>query len=199
MQTILLATRNTHKLREVSNILGTGFQIHGLNFLDKETSFPEIEETGETFEENASLKAEAASLHFDGFVLADDSGLEVDALGGQPGVLSARFAGTHGDDAANNALLLKRLEAYDDVTRNARFRCALALAKNGKTLKTFSAAVEGAIANQPHGKGGFGYDPLFVPTGYNKSFAELGDQVKNKLSHRGRALAKLKAWLVEAF
>lgn len=198
MQTILLATRNAHKLTEVSSILGSDFEVRGLDLLDKTEPFPEIAETGNTFEENAAIKAEAASLHFEGLVLADDSGLEVDALNGQPGVHSARFAGVHGDDAANNALLLKRLEACAKGDRRARFRCVLAVAQKGKTRAVFSGEVEGVIIEQLQGKEGFGYDPLFIPEGYSETFAQLGSEVKNNLSHRSRALGKLRGWLNEA-
>lgn len=192
MKTILLSTRNRHKLEEVAAILGPAYEVLGL---DRIPDFPEVEETGATFEANASLKAEAASRHFEGLVLADDSGLEVDALGGEPGVLSARYAGTHGDDAANNALLLQRLRAFRGRERSARFRCALAVAQRGETLQTFSGAVEGIIINEPKGSEGFGYDPLFVPEGCCETFGQLPSSIKNGLSHRARALEQLLVWL----
>jgi len=155
---------------------------------------PEVEETGITFEENATLKAVAASRLFDGWVIADDSGLEVDALGGAPGVLSARYAGPGADDAANNALLLKNLSGFSGPGRSGRFRCVIVLARAGQKLAAFSGAVEGTILTGPRGTSGFGYDPLFVADGTDATFAELGDKSKNAISHRSRALASLKAW-----
>jgi XTP/dITP diphosphohydrolase len=156
--------------------------------------FGEVEETGTTFEENASLKALAASVHFEGWVLADDSGLEIDALGGAPGVRSARFSGEGATDASNRALLLEKLEGVRGKERAARFRCVAALAREGKLHGHFSGTVEGVIIDREKGSGGFGYDPLFVPEGHCETFAELGPEVKNRLSHRGRALEALKAW-----
>jgi XTP/dITP diphosphohydrolase len=154
----------------------------------------EVEETGTTFEENAALKALAASAHFDGWVLADDSGLEVDALGGAPGVYSARFSGEGATDVTNRALLLEKLATVPADQRSARFRCVIALARGGEVLAHFSGAVEGVIIQSEQGAGGFGYDPLFVPEGFGETFAELGAETKNRLSHRGRALAGLKSW-----
>jgi XTP/dITP diphosphohydrolase len=161
---------------------------------------PEVaspEETGETFEANAIIKALAASERFPGRVLADDSGLEVDALEGAPGVRSARYAGEHATDADNRARLLRELEraGVRGRQRTARFRCVLALAKHGKVLGTFEGAVEGVIIPVERGTGGFGYDPLFVPDGYCQSFAELPAEIKNRESHRARALAALRAAL----
>jgi XTP/dITP diphosphohydrolase len=153
-----------------------------------------VEETGETFEENASLKALAASAHFEGWVLADDSGLEVDALGGAPGVRSARFSGEGATDASNRALLLEKLAGIPEDQRSARFRCVIALARGGEVLAHFSGSVEGAIIASEKGEGGFGYDPLFVPVGFSETFAELSAETKNRLSHRGRALAEMKGW-----
>ncbi|HEY5792256.1 MAG TPA: RdgB/HAM1 family non-canonical purine NTP pyrophosphatase [Chthoniobacterales bacterium] len=188
---LLLSTRNAHKLQEVREILGNAFEVTGLAAIP---NFPEVEETGETFEENAALKAVAASLHFDGWVIADDSGLEVDALGGAPGVYSARYAGGKSNDAANNALLLKNLETARGKERSARFRCVIVVARAGRKLAAISGAGEGVIINQPKGESGFGYDPLFVPEGYCETFAQLGAAVKNTLSHRARALEKLRDW-----
>lgn len=191
---LLVSTRNLHKTGEIRAILGPRFLVSDL------TSFPdmpEVEETGATFEENATLKAVAASLLFDGWVIADDSGLEVDALGGAPGVLSARYAGGKSSDAANNGLLLRNLLPFREEERAARFRCVIVLARNGRKLAAFSGAVEGWILGSPRGTGGFGYDPLFVPRGHSESFAELGCDVKNGMSHRGsalRALARWKGW-----
>lgn len=189
---LLLATRNAHKTREVREILGAGWIVADL------TAHPEIadvEETGATFEENARLKAVAAARHFDGWVMADDSGLEVDALGGAPGVRSARFAGDGATMAGNRALLRERLAGVPAGDRAARFRCALALARDGEVVAVFDGVVEGTVIDVERGGGGFGYDPLFVPEGHDRTFAELPAAVKHTLSHRGRAMARLAEFL----
>ncbi len=188
---LLVSTRNAHKVSEIRAILGENFEVLDLSAAPK---VPEIEETGVTFEENATLKAVAASLVFEGWVIADDSGLEVDALDGAPGVYSARYAGEQGNDAANNALLLKNLAGVRGKDRSARFRCVIVLARAGRKLAVFSGAVEGVVINGPKGEGGFGYDPLFVPDGHCETFAQLDAKVKNILSHRARALEKLRDW-----
>ncbi len=189
--TVLVSTRNAHKLVEIRQILGPSFELLDLSSIP---ALGEVEETGTTFEENAALKALAASAHFGGWVLADDSGLEVDALGGAPGVRSARFSGEGATDVTNRALLLEKLAGVPSNQRSARFRCVIALARGGEVLAHFSGAVEGAIIQSEKGEGGFGYDPLFVPEGFGETFAELGAETKNRLSHRGRALAGLKSW-----
>lgn len=189
--TVLVSTRNAHKLVEIRQILGPSFELLDLSSIP---ALGEVEETGTTFEENAALKALAASAHFGGWVLADDSGLEVDALSGAPGVRSARFSGEGATDVTNRALLLEKLAAVPADQRSARFRCVIALARGGEVLAHFSGAVEGAIIQSEKGEGGFGYDPLFVPEGFGETFAELGAETKNRLSHRGRALAGLKSW-----
>ena len=189
--TVLVSTRNAHKLVEIRQILGPSFELLDLSSVP---ALGEVEETGTTFEENAALKALAASAHFDGWVLADDSGLEVDALGGAPGVRSARFSGEGATDVTNRALLLEKLATVPADQRSARFRCVIALARGGEVLAHFSGAVEGVIIQSEQGAGVFGYDPLFVPEGFGETFAELGAETKNRLSHRGRALAGLKSW-----
>ena len=189
--TMLVSTRNAHKLVEIRQILGPSFELLDLSSVP---ALGEVDETGTTFEENAALKAIAASAHFGGWVLADDSGLEVDALGGAPGVYSARFSGEGATDVTNRALLLEKLTAVPAGQRSARFRCVIALARGGEVLAHFSGAVEGVIIQSEQGAGGFGYDPLFVPEGFGETFAELGSETKNSLSHRGRALAGLKSW-----
>ena len=189
---LLVSTRNAHKVGEIRAILGPRFHISDLTALP---AMPEIEETGTTFEENATLKAVAASLHFDGWVIADDSGLEVAALGGAPGVRSARYAGEKSSDGANNELLLRNLLPFQAGERSARFRCVIVLARNGQKVAAFSGAVEGAIADSPCGGGGFGYDPLFVPEGQHETFAQLGGGIKNRFSHRARALQALENWM----
>ncbi len=188
---LLVSTRNAHKVGEIRAILGPDFEVSDLSILP---DMPEVDETGATFEENATLKAVAASMLFDGWVIADDSGLEVDALGGAPGVYSARYAGPQAVDADNNALLLQNLEGVRGRERSARFRCVIVLARAGRKLGAFAGAVEGVIVNQHKGGGGFGYDPLFVPEGYCQTFGQLPAGVKNSLSHRARALAKLRDW-----
>ena len=191
-QRLLLATRNAHKTREVREILGSGWEVEDLT---ARPDLPEVEETGETFEENARLKAVAGSAHYSGWVLADDSGLEVDALGGAPGVRSARFAGEGADMTANRALLLEKLREARGKKRSGRFHCVLALAKGGEVVRIFHGTIEGVIAPAERGTGGFGYDPLFVPEGSCRTFAEMTGAQKHALSHRGRALAALGAYL----
>ena len=186
--TLLVATKNSHKTGEIRAILGPDWQVTDLN------AHPEIlspEETGETFQANAEIKALAASQLFAGVVMADDSGLEVDALGGAPGVRSARYAGENATDAENRAKLLRELELAGarGKERSARFRCALAIAQGGRVLGVFEGAVEGIITPHERGSGGFGYDKLFVPEGECSTFGELSAEVKNRLSHRARALA----------
>jgi XTP/dITP diphosphohydrolase len=194
-QRLLLATRNANKTREVREMLGAGWEVEDLT---ARPDLPDVEETGETFEENAKLKALAASAHYDGWVLADDSGLEVDALGGAPGVRSARFAGDGADMASNRTLLLEKLSAVHGKERRGRFRCVLALARDGRIDGTFCGAVEGFIAPAERGAGGFGYDALFVPEGSCRTFAEFTPREKHSCSHRGRALAQAAAFLRKA-
>ena len=186
---LLVSTRNAHKIAEIRAILGAAFAVCDLSAIPE---MPDVEESGETFEENATLKAMAASVRFSGWVIADDSGFEVDALGGDPGVRSARYAGEPASDPANNALLLKNLETAS--SRTARFRCVIVLVRTGQKQAVFTGAVEGTIISSPRGAAGFGYDPLFVPDGHEETLAELGAEVKNGLSHRARALAGLRAW-----
>ncbi|MGC2577981.1 MAG: RdgB/HAM1 family non-canonical purine NTP pyrophosphatase [Terrimicrobiaceae bacterium] len=186
-----MSSRNVRKVREIGAILGASFFVSDLSEI---AGIPEIEETGETFEENATLKALAVSRFCEGWVIADDSGLEVNALGGAPGVYSARYSGKGATDAENNALLLRNLENVRGKNRTARFRCVIVLARNGRTLGAFNGAVEGTLVDQPRGGGGFGYDPLFVPEGFAETFGELPAAVKNRLSHRAMALEKLRAW-----
>jgi XTP/dITP diphosphohydrolase len=206
VRTILVATRNAHKTGEIRQILGAGFHIRDLSeFPDA----PAVVEDAETFAGNARKKAESlarwlpsTSGNDDFYFLADDSGLEVDALNGAPGVHSARFAAvdafglSNSPDSANNAKLLRLLDGIASEKRTARFRCVLALTTDdgGKTV-VFEGGCEGRIALAPAGLGGFGYDPLFVPDGHDRSLAELGDAVKNTLSHRARALEKLRRFL----
>lgn len=188
---ILIATRNRGKLAEIREILSAP----GLEFLDPYTvgNLPEVEEDGDTFEANAITKAVILARASGMLTLADDSGLEVDALGGEPGVYSARYAGEPSDDAANNAKLLDALRG--ETNRCARFRCVIALATPNGECATVDGRCEGRIADTPQGQGGFGYDPLFVPDGFSQSFGELESAVKHRISHRGAALrAARQAW-----
>lgn len=190
---LILASRNAHKTAEIRAMMAGRFEV-----LDV-TSFPacpEIEETGTTFLENARLKALGISRLLDGRVLSDDSGLEVDALGGAPGVGSSSYGGEEGNHRRNNARLLEEMSGITD--RRARFRCTMVLAADGRELAHFSGTVEGRIIDEPRGAQGFGYDPLFIPDGYEATFAELGEDVKNTLSHRSRALAQAVSWLEQA-
>jgi non-canonical purine NTP pyrophosphatase (RdgB/HAM1 family) len=190
---LLLATRNSHKTREFAEILGAGFDVYDLA---DATELPFVEETGLTFEANAILKAVEASRYFQGLVVADDSGLEVDALDGAPGIYSARYAGEKATDAENIAKLLAELARRDPGPHAARFRCALALAQGGEVLGTFDGVVEGTIVSVPRGRAGFGYDPVFQPLQSNQTFAELSAAGKNRISHRACAIRSLRAVLV---
>jgi XTP/dITP diphosphohydrolase len=192
MQTLIIATLNQHKTREIGQMLGSGWQVRDLSSL---SHAPKVEETGSTFEENAALKALTISRHVTGLVLADDSGLEVDALEGAPGVQSARFAGAEATDADNRHRLRERLKTIGGTRFAARFRCVMVLAGNGEMLGAFSGSVEGEVILEERGHGGFGYDPLFVPHGYDQTFGELAPEIKNSLSHRARALGKVLEFL----
>jgi XTP/dITP diphosphohydrolase len=187
MQTLLIATRNRHKTREIGQMLGSGWEVRDLVSLPHA---PKIEETGATFEENAALKALAISQIFTGLVLADDSGLEVDALNGAPGVYSARFAGIDANDAENRFLLIDELKKLGGDEYPARFRCVIVLASQGELLGSFAGVINGKVILQERGDSGFGYDSMFIPQGYMETFGELQSEIKNSLSHRGRALAK---------
>jgi len=189
MGAVILATRNKGKIAELTRML-EGFQIE-VRGLDAFPEIAEVEETGTTFEENARLKAEAVSRATGLVAVADDSGLEVDALGGAPGVFSARYAGDGADDAANNAKLLRELAGEPPEKRTARFRCVmLAAAPNGEELMA-SGTWEGMIAEAPRGEGGFGYDPVFCDPKLGRAAAELTRDEKNARSHRGKALKAL--------
>jgi len=202
MQPLLLATRNANKTREFRQLLGKDFDVHDLSFFD-EMAIPK--ESGRTFEENAILKAVAASQdrhvqdrHL--LVVADDSGLEVDALGGAPGIFSARYAGQNASDKENIDKLLSELARRDVPLdqRSARFRCVIALAREGKLLGKFEGIVEGSVVDLPRGSRGFGYDPIFLPNGFDKTFAESPIDLKNRISHRARAIRAFRAGLPAA-
>lgn len=190
IEQLVLGTRNPDKIAEIWDLLaGTGIVIRSLtDFPDA----PEVEEDGNSFEENAVKKARAIAQATGLPALADDSGLEVDALDGAPGVHSARFAGNHASYAEKNRTLLERLKDVPDEQRAARFRCVLALAYPDGTVRTFEGTCEGQIVHCPRGQEGFGYDPLFLVPSLGKTFGEISRKEKSAISHRGRALRRLK-------
>ncbi|MCY8206216.1 XTP/dITP diphosphatase [Bacillus subtilis] len=189
MKEAIIATHNPGKVKEFKEILEPrGYDVKSL----AEIGFTEeIEETGHTFEENAILKAEAVAKAVNKMVIADDSGLSIDNLGGRPGVYSARYAGEQKDDQANIEKVLSELKGIEKEQRTARFRCALAVSIPGEETKTVEGHVEGYIAEEPRGEYGFGYDPIFIVKDKDKTMAELTSDEKNKISHRADALKKL--------
>jgi len=191
---LLLGTRNPGKLREITNIL----EDSGWSFssLQEFASVESAEEHGDSYSKNAIAKARFYATATGLWALADDSGLEVEALAGGPGVLSARYAGESASDADRRNLLVSELEKTGDKERRARFVSVVAIASaDGAVLKTSEGICEGTITFGPRGEGGFGYDPLFIPNGYDQTFAELPEKVKNLISHRARALIKTKEFL----
>ena len=185
---IVFATNNKHKLSEIRDILGNEIEVLSLDEIDCHADIPE---TSDTLEGNALQKAHYVYDNYHISCFADDTGLEVDALGGEPGIYSARYAGNNHDSEANMTKLLAKLG--DNKNRKARFRTVIALIIDGKNVeeKIFEGIVEGSIIKERRGGEGFGYDPIFQPEGYNHTFAELGSDIKNKISHRARATAKL--------
>jgi XTP/dITP diphosphohydrolase len=187
---LVVATRNRHKTREIQHILGPEFRVRDLRaYLE----VSEIRENGTSFEENAKLKALAASRQLPALVIADDSGLEVDALGGAPGIYSARYAGANATERNKIGKLLRELARVHptDDRRRARFRCVVTLAHNGNLLGTFEGIVEGRIADEARGDSEFGYDPIFIPDGFEQTFGEMPAEVKNAISHRAKAIRAL--------
>lgn len=189
MKSLIFATGNPHKVREVNAMLGDDFNIKSLRDIGCQEDIPE---TQPTIEGNALQKARYVVEHYGVDCFSEDTGLEVDALDGAPGVLSARYAGPERDPEANMDLLLRNLAPYEN--RRARFRTVIALIMNGRE-HTFEGIVEGHIAPGRRGDGGFGYDPVFIPAGYGRSFAEMDTEEKNAISHRGRAIRKLVEFL----
>ncbi len=187
---LVVATRNRHKTREVRHILGPEFRVYDLGTHPEGS---EIHESGTSFEENAKLKALAASKQLPALVIADDSGLEVDALGGAPGIYSARYAGANATEKDKIDKLLRELARVSatENRRRARFRCVVALARDGNLLGTFEGIAEGSIADEARGDSGFGYDPIFIPGGSKQTFGELPTEVKNTISHRAKAIRAL--------
>jgi XTP/dITP diphosphohydrolase len=201
--TVVLATRNAAKLRELARILGPedsgGTQVK-LVGLDKFPGAPDVPETGATFEENALLKARAIATFTGLPAAADDSGLCVDALNGMPGVLSARWAGRHGDDRANLDLVLAQVTDVPDARLGAQFVCAAALIVPGPGVREWvvTGQVEGRLIRVPRGSGGFGYDPIFLPDGFDQTTAEMTAEAKDAISHRGRAFRALAPFITAA-
>ncbi|WP_175639863.1 XTP/dITP diphosphatase [Metabacillus schmidteae] len=190
MKKIIIATKNQGKVKEFEVMLAPlGYHVQSL--LDFPNSI-DVEETGQTFEENSILKAEAISKEYQQMTIADDSGLEVDYLNGEPGVYSARYAGPQKDDQANIDAVLTKLENAELNERKARFVCALAISVPGQQTQTVIGTCEGYIAKERKGQGGFGYDPIFCIDDSGKTMAELTKEEKNKISHRADALRKIK-------
>ena len=189
MRTLVFATNNPHKTREVEQILGGRFAVKTLKEIGCDVDIPE---TADTLEGNALIKARYVKEHYGFDCFSEDTGLEVTALGGAPGVHTARYAGEQRSADDNNALLLQSLA--DKADRSAQFRTIIAIIMDGKEV-LLEGVCKGHIAPQKQGDGGFGYDPVFVPEGHEETFATLGEDVKNKISHRGRAMEKLVAYL----
>ena len=191
---LLIATNNAGKVRELASLLaGVPIRLKNLAGLD---GICEIEETGSTFRENAEIKAAGYAMQSGVWSLADDSGLEVAALGAAPGVYSNRYAGEGASDAAKMRKILDQLAAVPDAARDARFVCAMSIADDtGKIVFTAEGSCPGTLANQPHGTNGFGYDPIFVPDGFDRTFGELSGDIKQQISHRARAIKEIIRYL----
>ena len=195
---LLIATKNVGKVRELEELLaGVPLRLRSL------AEFPRVatpEETGVTFAENAELKARFYAAHTGLLTIADDSGLETDALGGEPGVHSARYAGENATDGQRIARLLEEMRSAGDSTRAARFVCAVAIFDpRAETCELFKGTCEGRIGHEPRGANGFGYDPVFIPDGFDQSFAELPAEIKQWISHRAQALRAARKYLAKAF
>jgi len=188
---IALATRNAHKVREILRICAD-WPVRWITAEGDAREWPEVEETGATYLDNARLKARAVSRALRVAALADDSGIEVDALGGAPGPLSARYAGPGATDEHNLAALLRAVAGVPASGRTARYRCVAVLARPGGAEDWTEATCEGTLVSRPRGSAGFGYDPAFVPAGWDRTMAELADDEKDRISHRGRAFRALK-------
>jgi XTP/dITP diphosphohydrolase len=188
---IAIASRNPHKLREIRRICAD-WPVGWLTVDDHEGPWPDVEETGSTYEENALLKGRAVAAAQGEAALADDSGIEVDALGGRPGPRSARFAGEDASDERNLDELIRATKGVPGSGRTARYRCVAVLVHpDGRTVSV-EGVCDGMLVSKPRGSGGFGYDPIFVPAGWDRTMAELTDDEKDRISHRGRALRALR-------
>ncbi len=194
MRKIIIATHNKGKAVEFKSLF-TKYNIEAISLLDLAKTLPDIEETGETFAENAALKAEGIASIIKKPVLADDSGLIIDALDGRPGIYSARYAGEAKNDEANINKVLTELKGVQEDKRTARFICVLALAQPGKKTIFKTGYCEGVIGLSTVGTNGFGYDPIFIPKNYNRTMAELTMAEKGQISHRNQAMLQLEAWL----
>lgn len=190
MDSLLVATGNSHKTQEIQKILGSDITVKDLSSLPE---VGEIIEDADTFTGNANIKSITVSKLTEDLVLSDDSGLCVEALGGAPGIRSARYAGESATMEENKALLLRNLAGKSD--RRAKFVCVLSVAQSGSVIATFEGECAGTIIMEEKGAGGFGYDPLFIPDGYDKTFSELPEETKNKISHRAVAMEKFQRWL----
>jgi XTP/dITP diphosphohydrolase len=196
-KTLCLATRNQHKVVELSPVLSPYWTMKYSGDYPEMAAHEDIEETGDTFLANASIKAVMTSQVVPDYVLADDSGLEVDALDGAPGIFSARYGGIPSSPEKNNVKLLQELSRVGAISpeqRTARFRCVLVIAREGAVIASFDGTCEGSIALEGKGTHGFGYDPLFVPKGYKQTFGQLAEKTKANLSHRALALKQFVAW-----
>lgn len=194
MSVIIIATKNEGKAKEFKEI----FKKYGLvakSLLDFPESFPDVEETGKTFAENAQLKAEQICSYTEKPVIADDSGLVIDALDGRPGIYSARYAGTDKNDHENMKKVLEELKDIPKEKRTARFVCSLAIARPDQKVVMKEEYCEGRITTKPIGTKGFGYDPIFIPEGFTQTMAQLTSDIKNKISHRGKAIQVFEKWM----
>ncbi|MGM0461430.1 MAG: RdgB/HAM1 family non-canonical purine NTP pyrophosphatase [Fibrobacterota bacterium] len=189
---LIIASANAHKVAEITELIPQNSDLNILSLKDVYSPVPDIPETGTTFEENSIQKAEWVRRREQCWVLADDSGLEVDALNLRPGIYSARYAGTPCDDKKNNRKLLEEMAGVPAQNRTARYRAVITLLSPEKTPFIYTGVCEGHIQSRPMGAGGFGYDPLFIPRGYTQSFGELAPEIKQKISHRSMALEKLR-------
>jgi XTP/dITP diphosphohydrolase len=197
MRQLIIATGNAHKVAEFDQLLkDCGFEVRSAKVC---SGMPHVLEDGDTFDANAAIKARALRklAPEDVWVVSDDSGLEVDALGGAPGIHSARYAGEGAADRENLCKLLSEMRDFDRGARGARFRCVLCLIDPAGKERFFDGACEGRMATQPKGNEGFGYDPAFIPDGYEETFGQLGESVKSRLSHRARAVEKMRSFLNE--
>lgn len=190
MKQLIIATKNPGKATEFRDFFHR-YQIQAVSLLDLPESIPDIEETGTTFEENAAIKAEAIAKRMQIPVLADDSGLMIDALDGRPGVFSARYAGEPKNDENNLVKVMNELKGVPPEHRQAHFVCVLAIAMPDHETTFYKGVCTGSIAMAPKGENGFGYDPVFIPTGYSQTMAELDPSEKNAISHRKKAIIKL--------
>ncbi|WP_249870949.1 XTP/dITP diphosphatase [Oceanobacillus saliphilus] len=194
MKQIIIATKNKGKAKEFKEFFSK-HDIEAISLLDLEQEIPDVEETGSTFEENAALKAEQIANLLKTPVLADDSGLMIDALDGRPGLFSARYAGEPKNDQANIRKVLEEMQEVPVSERTARFICVLAVAIPGENTIFRTGFCEGTISNLEKGENGFGYDPIFTPDGYEVTMAELPAEIKNQISHRKNAITQLEKWI----